>query len=294
MRKFFTKLSAVATIGILVFYVLIATFEKVSGESLNIRQKFKSGDVISADMFNELFAAISRVISTPTMSDVVGTWQCTKYMAYSINYDNMFQHYATPDAAGLWRTLQVPVKFTDNGNGTYSWDSGSTYNAFELGGITSDTCAGNGNISLLNGKFAITSTACGSAGGYQNTRIYEVRNLSTTKIEINQMGGDVINSLSFLCDKQDIPPTAPDNLSATVSGSTVTLSWTDNSGTEKGFKVLRKDSLMGSYVEIAVAPANTAIYQDTIANSGTYWYWIKATNTDGDSDGSNVMSVDYK
>ena len=294
MKKFFfAKLSIAATIGIFVLYVLIATFEKASGEALDITQKFKSGDVISADMFNELFATISRVISTPTMPDLVGSWQCTKYIVSTSLY--VGQHYATLDAAGEWSGLQVSITFTDNGDGTYTWDSGSTYNAFEYGASTKDTCAGNGKISSFNGKFAITVTTCTNSQNptaWQVTRGYEVKKLSPTKIEMNRMSNDG-NIPMLLCDKQDIPPSAPSNLSVTATGGTVSLSWTDNSSTETGFKVLRKDSLTGSYAEIAVTSANTTTYQDTVTNSGTYWYWIKATNTYGDSDGSNVMSVDF-
>jgi len=50
-------------------------------------------------------------------------------------------------------------------------------------------------------------------------------------------------------------------LSASVNGSTVSLSWTD-AGDETGYRVLRGTSPT-ALTEIALLPANTLTYQDT-------------------------------
>lgn len=292
-KKIFTNVYSAALTALVVLVAVVFSFTKVSGKEFQISQRFKPGDVISADVFNDLFDYLSRTLSPPTTAEILGPWQCTKYMLFSNNYATMFQHYTTPDGAGLWRALQLNITFSDNGDGTYSWDSGPTYNAFEFGSITNDTCAGHGSISLFNGRFAVTSTQCGAGGG-QATRGYEIRRLSTSRMEINQMGGDGINSLLFVCDKQNIPPAAPNDLTASVTGNVVALLWADNSSTESGFKVFRKDSLAGSFNVVASLPANTTNYEDSVPQAGSYWYWIKATNDYGDSDGSNVVNVDIQ
>lgn len=263
-----------------------------TGENLNISNKFKPGDIISADVLNELFASVSRIVSPPDMSDMVGTWQCTKVMIYNPGYDTMFQHYQTPDANGLWRTLQVPLVIADSGNGKYTWDSGSTYNAFNYGG-DGDACAGHGKISLYGGKLAITWPRCGPYP--DQIDIFKVRRLSDTRIEIDAGGGGGgINSVLLICDKQNASPTSPSELSATENNKTISLAWSDNSSTETGFKILRKDKLTDDFAAIATSPANSTTFQDTVPKSGSYWYRIKATNDYGDSDGSNVILIEVK
>ena len=70
-----------------------------------------------------------------------------------------------------------------------------------------------------------------------------------------------------------------------------TLSWTDNSDDETGFKVMRRDSLEGEYSEKTTTGADTTSYDDTVSGAGKYWYRVKATNDNGDSLGSNVIKV---
>lgn len=290
LRTFKAKLITLILLGSIAAFGLAGA----TGEGLNISKKFKPGDIISADVLNELFATVSRIVSPPDMSDLVGTWQCTKVMIYSAGYDTMFQHYQTPDANGLWRTLQVPLVIADGGNGKYTWDSGSTYNAFNYGG-DGDACAGHGKISLYGGKLAITWPRCGSFPDL--TDIFKVRRLSDTRIEIDAGGGGGgggINSVLLICDKQNIPPVSPSDVAANETNKTVTLTWNDNSSTETGFKILRKDNLTDDFVAIATSQANSTTYQDTVSKSGSYWYRVKATNVYGDSDGSNVVLVEVK
>lgn len=89
----------------------------------------------------------------------------------------------------------------------------------------------------------------------------------------------------------DAPP-APSGLTATPSlPNQVTLTWSDNSSTETGFKIQRKDAATGSYVDIATTAANVAGYKDSTLKDGTvYYYRVAATNAAGDSAFSNEAS----
>lgn len=83
------------------------------------------------------------------------------------------------------------------------------------------------------------------------------------------------------------PPTAPStpsNLQASVlSFSEISLSWSDNSDDEDGFKLERRDSI-GTYSQIALIGANQISYQDTnLICDKTYIYRLKAYNSVGDS-----------
>lgn len=93
------------------------------------------------------------------------------------------------------------------------------------------------------------------------------------------------------------PPAAPSGLTATQSGLTsIDLAWTDNSSDETGFKIERKTGIGGTYAEIHTTAADVTMYADTgLTANTTYYYRVRATNADGDSDYSNEAdaNTDY-
>jgi hypothetical protein len=87
-------------------------------------------------------------------------------------------------------------------------------------------------------------------------------------------------------------PAAPANLTATAASlSQIDLSWSDNSGNETGFKIER--SIDGTtFAEIASVGANVTTYTDTGLNESTkYYYKVRAHNSGGDSEYSNIASA---
>jgi len=89
-----------------------------------------------------------------------------------------------------------------------------------------------------------------------------------------------------------LPPPAPSELSATLSGVHVILNWTDNSTIEDHFVVER--AVDGGSFEILIdtLPADTTSYQDSNpAVLHTYHYRVKARNGFGDSAYSNEAAV---
>jgi Fibronectin type III domain len=85
---------------------------------------------------------------------------------------------------------------------------------------------------------------------------------------------------------------APTNLSATaVSSTQINLSWADNSSNETGFKVER--TMHGkSFKQIATVGENVTTYADTrLKASTTYRYRVRAYNSGGNSNYSNIASA---
>jgi fibronectin type 3 domain-containing protein len=89
-------------------------------------------------------------------------------------------------------------------------------------------------------------------------------------------------------------PAPPSGLSITfLLSNQVSLSWTDNSGNEKGFKIQRKKDATGTYANIRTTVPNITSYtdRDTALRDGTlYYYRVCSTNAAGDSVFSNEVS----
>ena len=89
-------------------------------------------------------------------------------------------------------------------------------------------------------------------------------------------------------------PNAPSGLAANYlpNPSRVDLTWVDNSPNEISFIVER--SLTSAFTTIQATfnvPANTPAFTDTTVVSGTYYYRVKAYNSQGQSPPSNVVQV---
>jgi len=93
-------------------------------------------------------------------------------------------------------------------------------------------------------------------------------------------------------------PAAPSNLTATASGLTVTLKWTDNSNNETGFRLEYKYRLGKTWTPWATVTsdiaANATSYFYTVANKGQYQYRLFALNPPYESAPSNTASVRVK
>jgi titin len=90
------------------------------------------------------------------------------------------------------------------------------------------------------------------------------------------------------------PVVAPSDLAAVATGpNSVELTWVDRSSNEDGFELQRSaTSAAAGFAQIALEAADSTSAGDGSVSPGTtYWYRIRAYNTDGTSGWSNVASV---
>lgn len=88
------------------------------------------------------------------------------------------------------------------------------------------------------------------------------------------------------------PPAAPTALSAVAGKRKITLSWSDNSTNETGFKIERSTDGV-NFTQIATS--TSATYTNSNLTTGvTYHYRVRAYNSAGDSAYSNVASATSK
>ena len=92
-------------------------------------------------------------------------------------------------------------------------------------------------------------------------------------------------------------PASPSSLTAASGQSkgSVLLNWLDNSDNESNFVVERSTSVAGGYIQVATLGANLRTYTDnTVFRKTTYFYRVRAVNSGGKSNYSNVASVKTK
>jgi hypothetical protein len=84
-------------------------------------------------------------------------------------------------------------------------------------------------------------------------------------------------------------PTAPSRLTDTVKGQSVTLKWTDNSINETGFDIQRY--VGNTLTDLAQVGANVTTFTDSTAPVGNVFYLVRAFNSAGQSEGTNVVAM---
>lgn len=101
------------------------------------------------------------------------------------------------------------------------------------------------------------------------------------------------NEISATTQAAAAIPAAPANLSAQAfSATSVKLTWSDNSTNETGFKIERRLSTQSTYSQIATVGVNTTTYTNTgLSKNKTYYYRIRAYNSNGNSGYSNIASA---
>jgi hypothetical protein len=89
-----------------------------------------------------------------------------------------------------------------------------------------------------------------------------------------------------------LPGDPTDLIASSISPTQAALAWTDNSTNEDGFRVERKTGLGGTYAEIGTSGANVAAYTDNaLSANATYYYRVRAYNSDGNSGYTNELAV---
>ena len=276
----------------LLLATLIMMPTSLFGAEFETPHTFSAGDTISADMMNEIFDYIKNSNKMISASELFGTWSCILYTRTG-ECDTAIQHLVEKWDNGtdsLYITKSDTLVMIDDGDGTYSYTT-PVPNMFKCSDAVH---SGFGKWRVKNNVLFITFSSGGVAGrpGVEaETMIVKLKKVSNTKL---LMETGEIKAVFAECDKQNLPPIAPATFTASVSGKTVILAWTDNSTDETGFKVLRKDSLKGSYSTVTTTSADATSYSDTVIDAKSYWYRVSATNSNGDSTGSKVVKVDVE
>ena len=262
--------------------ILCFSLSPIHAEDYETTHTFAAGDILSADMMNELFDYIKKSQEKITDSSILGTWSCSASTQVA---------FGTCSSLGgtdsLYHLFSGTITFNDDGDGTYSYTTGST------------------NVLRCNNNAAADTQSYSIKNNIMFTKItggvlasIELEKISDTKLLLQNNFHSSSKPLFIDCDKQAIPPTNPTAFAIATTGLSNVLTWTDNSSDETGFKVYKKTSATGSWVLIDAGAgltvnANIVTYTDTVSTGGYYWYRVKANNVNnGDSVGSKVIMTE--
>ena len=277
--------------------ILLSFPMNLLGGDFETPHEFKSGDIISAEMMNELFEYIKNANKMISASELIGTWSCMRY--------TMNNECKTP-ALGTWTvgtdSLYVynsgTLVMIDDGDNTYSYTT-SIPNIFSCEATES---VGLGNWVLKNNILFITFSRNGTAGALDETgmKLIFLKKVSSSRLLMES--GD-IKPVFAECDKQNLPPNPPSSLTyalpADNSSSSITLTWTDTTSNQTeavtGYKVIRKTVVTDNFTTVSTITNNTTrTYADTnVSDNGTYWYRVLAYNTNGDGTPSKVVKASF-
>jgi subtilisin family serine protease len=93
-------------------------------------------------------------------------------------------------------------------------------------------------------------------------------------------------------DGVSLPSTPSELIAMAYSNSTAELHWLDNSGNESGFQVWERESSAGAWKLAAmVGPGITIFMRNGLVSGQTYYYYVKAYNSGGESISSNQATI---
>jgi alpha-amylase len=157
----------------------------------------------------------------------------------------------------------------------------------------------NNDTSVWNNTFQ-TSLPAGTycnvvngvlSGGTCTADTVAVNSSGQATLSIPANGGSVVPAVAIYTGEmqaQTVPAT-PTGLTGSASGTTVTLSWTADSGTTS-YTVYRSTSSTSGFASIAAPTINS--YKDSTVTAGTtYYYFITASNSAGTSGNSSTVAV---
>lgn len=258
---------------------------EASAADYETAQQLQDGDLLSADVLNDILNRIELTLRPITNEELEGDWIATQVVCngfYAPLCAEASADFSFP--TGTYGRREVAVSISGNGDGTVQINT-SAYNIF--GYKVNNDAAMNETCAVAEGVIL----SCGVAGSGNYTHRSIIRS-SDTQLRLS-LPPDYNGGSAFyvtLLDKVVVTPAAPSKLRSSEAQDGVNLAWQDNSSDETGFVIKRKSAIDGTYQQLAQAGANVVSFKDTQVDSDTtYWYRVGARNGAGDSLYTNVV-----
>lgn len=266
---------------LLIGILMVFAWTSVQADDLKVADDFESGDLVSAETFNQIFDTLEKINRTVKDSDLVGVWSCS-----AVHISSSLDATGWTQKGFLYELTGAQVNFTASSASTslesaYSFTTSNPSPFYRRGTNTSET----GTYILYKGMLLMKGV-----GSTTNIEPYKVEIVSNTRVIFTPLGDGGNNPESIVCDSATAVPAAP--ISPTVSNNktSLELAWTDASSDETGFKVYRK--LSSESEAKLVATQTAATYSDTDLTEGqTAYYHVTAYNDNGESAKTKTVSA---
>ena len=248
---------------------------------------FSEGDVLSASVMNSIMTRIESATGPITSNDLIGTWTITQIVPYGGQPGNGICR--SSNSCNITGTVDATDSMTRSRTDTVVISlSGNTYNYVQTN-VSSfvsahENTAGSGTLSVL----AETIIFKNGAGGFA---YYYAKKKSADQIVLQDIQSSSGSFNMVILNKVSTPPLPADAVTATVSGTSVALAWTDQGTDETGFKVQYKTSAKGTWTTATTTAANATSYTISGLTAATYWIRVVAKNSNGDSMSSSEVQA---
>ena len=266
-------------VGTLLAFASVSSY----ADDLKVADDFKTGDLVSADTFNQIFDTIEKINRTVVDSDLVGVWSC----------DAMTTRNTTGwSSKSLFYILEnSQVNLTASASAT-SLESAYTISTSSPSPFKRTlSSAFSGTYILYNNKLFTKQTDESEA------RIWDVNIISPTRFELTFLETSAqsfpTNYASFItCDSAEAVPASPTSPSVSIDADNkrLTIAWIDSSNDETGFKVYRKLSSETEYSLLTTLIGETSYADPDVTENLTAYYQITAYNDNGESAKSKTVS----
>ena len=276
-----------------IFFFFIIYSAGIYSEDYDTPYEINPGDINSSELINYQNQNIKDSLKTWGDDYLVGKWTCSGY------------------GQGDWaEAIGNPVATTPN----YTFKRNGairTVENTETSGLITDVGETNTVLWKLFGDTLFGGRMKGglSHGGYE----LNVKSKTRFNVRVTILNSGNLESFVEICDKTHfstnpnntdsgtfLPLTVsnhPTNFTVTSStaGGARTLSWTDNSSNETGFKIFRKESPSATFTLIANLAQNETSYIDGTSISGdkVLWYKVVPVSASGDGKPSKVVRIRY-
>ncbi|MDC1322906.1 fibronectin type III domain-containing protein, partial [Pseudomonadales bacterium] len=271
-------------VGTLLAFVCISSY----ADDLKVADDFKSGDLVSADTFNQIFDTIEKINRTVVDTDLIGVWSCdamttrntSGWTSKSLFYVLENAQVNLTAASSASTSLESPYSISTSNPSPFKREGAGT---------PPFTGAFSATYTLHKNKLFTKYS------GDESARIWDVNIVSPSRFELTFLETSATSFpasyASFItCDSAEAVPASPTAPTATNNKTGINLAWTDASSDEKGFKVYRKLSTESEAKVIATQTGST--YSDTDLTEGqTAYYQVVAYNDNGESAKSKAVSA---
>ena len=263
--------------------ILIFNLNYIEADDYVWGEEFVEGDVISAATFNQIFGTLQKLNRTPIDADLVGTWSCDSVNSFSGGLDNtgwvVNEFLLTLTNAQL--TMTASSESTSLAE-AYSFSTSNPSPFIRLGTNT----AASGTYKLFKNMLLMQGIMSASA-----VSKYQLDLVSNDRFVLTPLsdGGNYPDLI--ICDSAIAVPAAPTTTIATNAQTSVSVTWTDQSSDETGFKIYRRLSAETEATQLATAVTASPYVDSALTEGQTAYYSVSAYNANGESTKSRVVSA---